>query len=201
MKSLYCSIILFFIYFIQFSHNFRLLVGTCIQKRTLSLRSKQKITKDSEIILPNTLILDPIIKKPRAKKVKIEVPKIDQYLELKKEIKQKKSPKEENDSDLYTCLPSPHNLTSNSIIFTVIGPPKPLSRHRTGRGILYNPSSKYQKQFLKACKDYLPSKPFEGPLEAKVNFFFERPKNHYGKGNVLKNDQQYVMKRPGKLPF
>lgn len=69
------------------------------------------------------------------------------------------------------------------ISFVVFGEPLALARHRSSRaGFMYNPSSKFQKDFLKLSKPFLPHKPMEGPIAATFSFFFERPKNHYGTG-------------------
>lgn len=73
-----------------------------------------------------------------------------------------------------------------SVSFTVFGDPIPLARHRTVSGGLrtYNPSSGDQKKFAKACMTagVLPSEPLEGPVEAVMTFYFQRPKSHYRTG-------------------
>lgn len=67
--------------------------------------------------------------------------------------------------------------------FIVFGAPVALQRHRsTKSGHMYNPSKKMQDLFSVACSSVLPSKPLEGPLEAKLIFYFARPKSHFGSG-------------------
>jgi len=81
--------------------------------------------------------------------------------------------------------------TNDSFEFTVKGEPIPLGRHRVARGHMFNPSAKFQKSFLKDCQNFLPSSPFEGPLEATLVFYFSRPKNHFRTGkfsHLLKHD-------------
>ena len=68
------------------------------------------------------------------------------------------------------------------ISFTLLGEPIPLKRHRIARGIMFNPSSKEQKTFLKSSEEFIPHEPLEGPLEARMIFYFSRPKYHYGTG-------------------
>lgn len=74
--------------------------------------------------------------------------------------------------------------------FKVYGEPIALSRHRVTRvGIMYNPSAKFQADFLSACSAFLPPAPLEGGIAVHMVFYFSRPKNHYGTGknaNVLK---------------
>ena len=71
-----------------------------------------------------------------------------------------------------------------SVSFTVFQEPRPLSRHMTTKGYMYNPSAKYQKQFLDESKPFLPVIPFQGPLEVSINFYFTRPKNHFRSGKL-----------------
>lgn len=90
------------------------------------------------------------------------------------------------------------------VAFEVYGEPIALQRHRVLRsGISYNPSSKQQKQFLDSSTPFLPSVPFEGPLEMRVAFYFKRPLNHYGSGknsHVLKPGMEiWHSKRKGAL--
>jgi len=73
--------------------------------------------------------------------------------------------------------------TNNELSFVVYGEPMPLQRHRVLRsGITYNPSSKLQEQFRDSCSSFLPDSPMEGPLEARMVFYFKRPQSHYGTG-------------------
>ena len=73
--------------------------------------------------------------------------------------------------------------TKDELSFVVYGEPMPLQRHRVLRsGITYNPSSKLQEQFLDSCSTFLPDSPLQGPLEARMVFYFKRPQSHYGTG-------------------
>jgi Holliday junction resolvase RusA-like endonuclease len=47
---------------------------------------------------------------------------------------------------------------------------------------MYNPSGMHQREFAKACESYLPLKPLEGPIEAKMIFYFDRPKYQFRTG-------------------
>ncbi len=72
------------------------------------------------------------------------------------------------------------------IAFTIYGEPIALARHRTVSGGLrtYNPSASDQKKFAKACvtADVLPKEPLQGPVEACMTFYFQRPKHHFRTG-------------------
>ena len=72
------------------------------------------------------------------------------------------------------------------ISFTLYGEPIALARHRTVSGGLrtYNPSAADQKKFAKACvtAEVLPAEPLEGPVEACMAFYFQRPKHHFRTG-------------------
>jgi Holliday junction resolvase RusA-like endonuclease len=79
--------------------------------------------------------------------------------------------------------------------FTVRGNPRPLQRHRTSRGFMYNPSLKYQTSFQHVVKNLLvgnesdsndrPSSltyPIFGPdeyLVMNIVFKMKRPKSHF----------------------
>ena len=88
-----------------------------------------------------------------------------------------------------------HHDIQNEVSFTVYGEPVALQRHRTTKfGMTYNPSSKQQSEFLKACEQHLPAAPMEGPLEVRLVFYFSRPLSHYGTGrnaNVLKPGMEH----------
>lgn len=95
--------------------------------------------------------------------------------------------------------------SDDCIAFEIFGEPIALQRHRTLKtGVVFNPSSKQQKQFLESARPYLPSSPFEGPLEARLVFFFRRPLNHYGTGrnsNTLKMGMDvWHDKKKGMVP-
>jgi len=76
------------------------------------------------------------------------------------------------------------------IIFEVLGNPKGLKRHRTfRRGNFqgqYDPSKADKNVFEVIARQHAPEKPFDCPLRVDMQFFFPRPKNHYGTG---KNSQ------------
>jgi len=73
-------------------------------------------------------------------------------------------------------------LSNYNISFTVYGEPTPLSRHMLSKGRMYNPSGMHQREFAKACESFLPLKPLEGPIEAKMIFYFSRPKYQFRTG-------------------
>ena len=68
------------------------------------------------------------------------------------------------------------------ISFTVFGEPIPLHRHMLSQGRMYNPSATQQRNFARACAMQLPETPLQGPIEAKLTFYFSRPLNHYRTG-------------------
>ncbi len=77
----------------------------------------------------------------------------------------------------------------DTYLFTVYCEPQPLLRHRSANGIIYNPSAKFQKEFLYEAECFLPSNPLEGPLAMDIKFYFSRPQSHYRSGkfkNLLK---------------
>ena len=70
-----------------------------------------------------------------------------------------------------------------NITFEVPGNPIALKRHRhTKAGFSYDPSKSDKADFLAMCMNNRPKKPFEGALSVKLEFFFVRPKSHYGMG-------------------
>lgn len=73
-------------------------------------------------------------------------------------------------------------ISTYNISFTVYGEPTPLSRHMLSKGRMYNPSVMHQREFAKACESFLPLKPLEGPIEAKMIFYFSRPKYQFRTG-------------------
>lgn len=75
----------------------------------------------------------------------------------------------------------------------VFGEPKSQPRHRHYvRGKFagtYDPAKKDKFNFLSIVQNSAPEKPFNIPLRVDINFYFSRPKSHYGTGrniNVLK---------------
>jgi hypothetical protein len=75
-------------------------------------------------------------------------------------------------------------VPSPIVAIAVYGEPIPLARHRAARfGGMYNPSSTAQKEFRELCLPYLPTTPYaHEPIAAHLNFYFSRPKLHYGTG-------------------
>ena len=74
------------------------------------------------------------------------------------------------------------DFKSHEFKFTVFGEPMPLSRHRYHKGIMYNPSAKFQRQFLRDSLPYLPLEPLSGAIEMELAFFFQRPLSHFRSG-------------------
>ena len=68
------------------------------------------------------------------------------------------------------------------ISFTVMGNPKALKRHRTGKFGNYDPSKQDKEDFLWLAHNSRPERPIEGPIKLTLKFCFKRPKNHYGTG-------------------
>ena len=61
--------------------------------------------------------------------------------------------------------------------------PTALKRPRLVRNnLVYDPSKKDKKDWLKTVLQYIPKKPLEGPLKINLEFFFPRPKNHFRSG-------------------
>jgi len=84
-------------------------------------------------------------------------------------------------------------LQASLIRFTVRGNPRPLQRHRTSRGFVYNPSANAQQSFRSKVTDLIygknsseprspmyPSPLFgESTLSMSIVFRLKRPKSHY----------------------
>jgi Holliday junction resolvase RusA-like endonuclease len=68
----------------------------------------------------------------------------------------------------------------------VMGQPKPQPRHRHfKRGNFhgtYDPASDAKQSFLSVILSYAPEKPLDEPLCVDIDFYFARPKNHFGTG-------------------
>jgi Endodeoxyribonuclease RusA len=122
-------------------------------------------------------------------------------------VKKTKKKRNENevhwrlDSDMATFVgeSSNHDTRKEATLvrFTVRGNPLPLRRHRTARGIMYNPSAKYQASFRNVTlqslnsiphalsKDDLTNTTFlplflsEQPLIVSILFRMKRPKSHF----------------------
>lgn len=71
---------------------------------------------------------------------------------------------------------------ASELSFVVNMEPRPLMRHMSRGGFMYNPSAPLQKKFLADCHSFLPSTPFDGPLELELYFYFKRPLSHYRTG-------------------
>jgi len=88
----------------------------------------------------------------------------------------------EDEDEYYVPLsPSP---SSETIEFSLAGKPRPLRRHRTGKGFVFNPSSHYQKSFTEASRLCLPDDfvPLQGFLDVDISFRMTRPRNHFVAG-------------------
>jgi len=70
----------------------------------------------------------------------------------------------------------------------VLGDPKPQARHRhfkmkgTDHISTYDPSKAKKGTFASIMQDEAPETPWDCPLSMELNFYMERPKNHYGTG-------------------
>ena len=61
--------------------------------------------------------------------------------------------------------------------------PTALKRPRLVRNnLVYDPSKKDKKEWLKTVLHVIPKKAFSGPLKMNLQFFFPRPKNHFRTG-------------------
>ena len=60
--------------------------------------------------------------------------------------------------------------------FTVAGTPRPLKRHKHGRGHAFNPSAADQAKFIQAVSTPWPSTPLKGPIKVEITFAFSVPK-------------------------
>jgi hypothetical protein len=99
-------------------------------------------------------------------------------------------------------LPAPLNKLEYK--FTVFTEPQAMQRPRLNPrvGRIYSPSTKDQEKFVTLCIPNLPSEPITTPIEAELNFYFERPKLHFRTGKFadqLKPDAPvYHSKKPGE---
>ena len=82
--------------------------------------------------------------------------------------------------------------------FHWIGDPKPLKRHRQGKGgHSYDPSKKDKQDFLLAVSQHIPKEITEKPLGARILITVARPKSHYGTG---KNSDKIKPKFVNAIP-
>lgn len=97
-----------------------------------------------------------------------------------------------NETDYFVLLDRDfQNITctadAHAIQFLVRGNPRPLSRHRTARGFMYNPSAKHQASFRKVVQEMVwtndeESHPLfaeEDQLAMRLVFHMKRPKIHF----------------------
>ncbi|NTU49544.1 MAG: RusA family crossover junction endodeoxyribonuclease [Desulfobulbaceae bacterium] len=68
------------------------------------------------------------------------------------------------------------------ITFFVPGEPKALKRHRTFGRVQVDPSKSDKADFLVVSRQHCPECPLTGPLYLHIDFYFPRPKSHYGTG-------------------
>ncbi|MDD5358399.1 MAG: RusA family crossover junction endodeoxyribonuclease [Candidatus Nanoarchaeia archaeon] len=72
------------------------------------------------------------------------------------------------------------------INFTIPGNPKALKRHRNfTRGSFhgnYDPSANDKRTFLDLSFNYRPDTPIIEPIKLQIEFYFDRPKSHFGTG-------------------
>lgn len=70
--------------------------------------------------------------------------------------------------------------------FTVLGEPKAQKRHRhVNRGKFvstYDPSKDEKADFRIVAQQTAPAQPIDKPMFVEMEFFFSRPKSHYGTG-------------------
>lgn len=80
------------------------------------------------------------------------------------------------------------------ISLTILGEPKAQKRHRhvkMGSFVrTYDPSTANKKDLLHIVQQQAPPAPIDTPIRVDIDFYFSRPKGHYGTGknaNVLKD--------------
>jgi len=72
---------------------------------------------------------------------------------------------------------------AETISFVVYGNPQALKRHRSFKsGIHIDPSKGDKADFLTLAIEKKPQQPWRQPIALHVEFFFQRPKSHYGTG-------------------
>lgn len=183
---------------------FQKLGSLCIHSRRL-VSSKAGLQAAASVVSSSPVDNLPDIQKETSQNVK-----------LKRQRKKESSRGEENDADegqsvmvlptraakakvrkeksekRFTSASSLPSAAKGIIAFSVSGEPMALARHRSTRGgVMYNPCTAFQKQFLKLAKPFLPESPYMGPLEASLMFHLGRPKSQYYSG---KNSH---VRRPG----
>ncbi len=105
-------------------------------------------------------------------------------------------------SETVTSLPSMDALPSSEahkvMSFTVPGKPRPLKRHKHGKGHNFNPSAVEQGKFFAAVTSPWPSTPLKGPIKVVSTFVFEFPKRRSGKASQSQMYPCWRSGRPGK---
>jgi len=88
---------------------------------------------------------------------------------------------EENEYYRPYLVPPPTSSPPPLVQLKISGKPRPLTRHRTGKGFVYNPSAKYQKSFVEAVKLLLPPSftPLKSFLDCQLTFKMNRPRKHF----------------------
>lgn len=133
-----------------------------------------------------------------AAKVKGAVPKkngakteSDAAAKKKKRKRQPEGPAYwKNETDHVSLLDRNLTITDSTsnvhmVQFKVRGSPRPLRRHRTSRGFMYNPSSKYQASFREVVQETVwnnkeePIFGEEDHLAMRLVFYMKRPKLHF----------------------
>lgn len=83
------------------------------------------------------------------------------------------------------------------IKISVLGEPKPQPRHRHFRrgdfSGTYDPAKEAKNSFLQLVLEHAPEKPLDEPLRVDIDFYFSRPKSHYGTG---KNKNKLKLSAP-----
>jgi hypothetical protein len=85
--------------------------------------------------------------------------------------------------------------------FTVAGKPRPLKRHKHGKGRTYNPSAEDQAAFRDAVTTPWPSSPLQGPVKVEMTFTFKLPKRLRRLGSGDQVHYMWRVGRPGKLVY
>ncbi|KAL3916278.1 MAG: hypothetical protein SGILL_005248 [Bacillariaceae sp.] len=155
----------------------------------------------------------PMITLSLAKETIADEPETTVVKKKAKPVKKRKSAKSKGNSEPYHwSVPSDKVLIETQhcecdsdqrvtrLGFKVRGSPRPLQRHRTSRGFMYNPSAKYQKSFQNVVEELLfwrsgingthsntrssaslqpPIFPEDRHLIMSIIFRMKRPKNHF----------------------
>lgn len=103
-----------------------------------------------------------------------------------KKAKKRKKSKETDEIYYWKEESDPFTLNEHDLRMIVRGGPRPLRRHRTSRGFVYNPSAPYQSAFRQVALDALGMRADDPPLfenehslSIRVVFRMQRPKSHF----------------------